>query len=274
MSEEIKVLIGDDEVQAMAAGEYLSNKGITTKNIEKNPLIIQHETIFNKPDAVLICWDTEILQSLCKILKNLEDSPYIILIYEKDKSNVPVFFENIDMHISCGFNSEHIYRCLFSEIICKNEASNKNYDITKNVLNNNIISDVNINQGQILHNKITEILNRLCVSPRYNGYNCLREAIKIAVADNQCHKGISKQIYPEIAKMMNTAPSAVERSIRTAIHKSWNKTTAADRIEFFGVYAINNQIVPTNSEYIYIIADKLCCSLYGGEYPTDSTCAN
>ncbi len=113
----------------------------------------------------------------------------------------------------------------------------------------------------VLHNLITGILNKLCVSPRYTGYNYIREAVKLAALDKSAIKGVSKQIYPDVAAKLSVTASGVERNIRTAIHKAWEKADTFVKVEMFGTYALKEDWVPTNSEFIYIIAEKINCEM-------------
>jgi hypothetical protein len=51
----------------------------------------------------------------------------------------------------------------------------------------------------------------------------MRDAIKMVIADPNLLGGITKELYPSIAKKYNTTPSRVERAIRHAIEVAWTR---------------------------------------------------
>lgn len=96
--------------------------------------------------------------------------------------------------------------------------------------------------------------------PRYvTGYQYLKEAIQ-RVKDNrkECsYGGVTKWLYPEIAKKFETTPSRVERSIRYAIEVAWNRMDPDDIFKLFG-NSINPEVgKPTNSQFIITLMEKL-----------------
>ena len=113
-----------------------------------------------------------------------------------------------------------------------------------------------------LHMDITRILTALCFTPKYSGYDYVREAIKLAVEQGDRCCGISKSIYPTVAKLSHTTNSAVESGIRTAIRRAWMRTDDSVKIELFGTYALCEGWIPTNSEFIFVLADRLVCNSY------------
>ena len=70
-------------------------------------------------------------------------------------------------------------------------------------------------------------------------------------------KGITKELYPEIAKTFSTTVSRVERAIRHAIEVSWNRGNWDLMEEIFGHSVDIDKAKPTNSEFIVTVADKL-----------------
>ena len=69
--------------------------------------------------------------------------------------------------------------------------------------------------------------------------------------------GITKELYPDIAKKYDTTVSRVERAIRHAIEVSWNRGNWDYMEELFGHSVDIDKAKPTNSEFIVTIADKL-----------------
>ena len=89
------------------------------------------------------------------------------------------------------------------------------------------------------------------------GYQYIRDSIIMMYNDSSYIGGITKQLYPEIAKKYKTTPSRVERAIRHAIEVAWNRGKMETIDELFG-YTINvEKGKPTNSEFIALISDKI-----------------
>ena len=79
----------------------------------------------------------------------------------------------------------------------------------------------------------------------------------MSVQDMDILNSITKQLYPEIAKMHHTTSSRVERAIRHAIEVAWSRGKMDTINELFG-YTINTgKGKPTNSEFIALISDKM-----------------
>ena len=95
--------------------------------------------------------------------------------------------------------------------------------------------------------KATEILRKIGVPANVSGYRYLREAIAKTREDGGRVKGITKLLYPDIAKKFGTSGESVERAIRHAIGLAWQSGALR---EMFA-----NK--PTNSEFISLIADDL-----------------
>ena len=55
------------------------------------------------------------------------------------------------------------------------------------------------------------------------GYQFLRQAVKMVVADPDVINRITKELYPGIARYFGTSASKVERAIRHAIEVAWNR---------------------------------------------------
>lgn len=231
--EKIKLLIGDNTAASANTAQQLSTVGWEVCCTERNPLDVQMKALSEKFDAIVIFTDAGYSDVL---VTNLRDCVHDCLLVSVGNEC------GADISLSAPLNSSAIYNTL----CCRLELTP--VDIS-----------IQLDDNARLHNSITKIISGLCITPRYNGYNYLREAIKIAVSTDDNSLGVSKNIYPEIAKRCCTSASAVERGIRTAIHRGWEKTAMATKINFFGTYASRKDWTPTNSEFIFIIADKLCC---------------
>lgn len=111
--------------------------------------------------------------------------------------------------------------------------------------------------SQNLERRITELILDVGIPAHIKGYHYLRSAIQMTVEDNTMLNGITKVLYPNIAKKYETTPSRVERAIRHAIEVAWDRGNIDTLHKLFG-YSINTaKGKPTNSEFIAMISDKL-----------------
>ena len=104
---------------------------------------------------------------------------------------------------------------------------------------------------------ITKMLHELGVPSHIKGYQYIREGITLVYRNPEMVGGITKELYPEIAKKFDSTVSRVERSIRHAIEVSWNRGSWDLMEEIFGHSVDVDKAKPTNSEFIVTIADKL-----------------
>lgn len=72
------------------------------------------------------------------------------------------------------------------------------------------------------------------------GCNYLTEAVRFALTDASLTRNLSRGLYLEISRSMNTTPSRVERSIRNAISVAYEK----------GELDGNMITCPSNKEFI------------------------
>ncbi len=104
---------------------------------------------------------------------------------------------------------------------------------------------------------ITKILHELGVPSHIKGYQYIREGITVLFDKPEVIGGITKELYPDIAKKFDTTVSRVERAIRHAIEVSWNRGNWQLMEEIFGHSVDIDKAKPTNSEFIVTVADKL-----------------
>lgn len=104
---------------------------------------------------------------------------------------------------------------------------------------------------------ITKMLHELGIPSHIKGYQYIREAVNIIFERPEIIGGITKELYPELAKKFNTTTSRVERAIRHAIEVSWNRGNLEFMEELFGFSVDIDRAKPTNSEFVVTLADKL-----------------
>ena len=105
--------------------------------------------------------------------------------------------------------------------------------------------------------RVTNIIHDVGVPAHIKGYQYIREAILLAVEDEEIINSITKVLYPNLAKKYQTTPSRVERAIIHAIEVAWNRGQIEMHDKIFGYTVNSNKGKPTNSEFIAMIADKL-----------------
>ena len=105
--------------------------------------------------------------------------------------------------------------------------------------------------------RVTNIIHDVGVPAHIKGYQYIREAILLAVENEEIINSITKVLYPSLAKKYQTTPSRVERAIRHAIEVAWNRGQIEIHDKIFGYTVNSNKGKPTNSEFIAMIADKL-----------------
>ena len=126
-------------------------------------------------------------------------------------------------------------------------------DVAKNSVKSQSIDLIHNN----LKISITKTLHELGVPSHIKGYQYIREGISIVYNNPDIVGGITKELYPEIAKKYDSTGSRVERAIRHAIEVSWNRGNWDLMEEIFGHSVDIDKAKPTNSEFIVTIADKL-----------------
>lgn len=127
-----------------------------------------------------------------------------------------------------------------------------------------IINSVDTKQGVStapilgkMEEKITNIFITVGIPAHIKGYQFLREAIKLAIANPEIINSITKKLYPTIAEKFSTSPSKVERAIRHAIEVAWNRGKIENINNVFGLKVYSSNEKPTNGEFIALVADKM-----------------
>lgn len=123
----------------------------------------------------------------------------------------------------------------------------------------------NINQEEVkqlknmdLESKISHVLYEIGMPVHIKGYQYVKEAILMTVQDITILNHITRELYPRIAAMYATTSSRVERAIRHAISMAWiREDTSYEKENIFGYMLGLENRVPTNSEFIALMADKI-----------------
>ena len=117
--------------------------------------------------------------------------------------------------------------------------------------------DTAINYETELYERISHALCELCITPNYCGYRYLRSILTLVISDPDIVRCISKTIYPKVARIHGAKPACIERGVRTAIGRSWAKVCNEVKVKYFGIHSVLLENCPTNSEFIFIVAERL-----------------
>ncbi len=105
-----------------------------------------------------------------------------------------------------------------------------------------------------LEGEISVLLSRMGISASIKGYHFIRKAVLLAVEDQEILVGITKGLYPDIAREYKTTASKVERAIRHAIESAWKKNGPQVYFEAAGYLPSEK---PTNGQFIAAISEFL-----------------
>ena len=105
--------------------------------------------------------------------------------------------------------------------------------------------------------QISNLTRQLGIPAHLKGYQYLRKAIIMAMKDPAVMDGVTKILYPDIAKCYGTTASCVERAMRKAIAVAWERGNIDFLQYYFGCTKKPQMAKPTNSEFIATVADIL-----------------
>ena len=95
--------------------------------------------------------------------------------------------------------------------------------------------------------RIAQILKDLSVPVHLNGYKYLKDAIEL-VYNHPIPLLMTKDVYPSVAAKYRVTHSSVERAMRHAVEKAWDRRDPNIYKTYFGV--ITTKDVPTNGEFV------------------------
>lgn len=104
--------------------------------------------------------------------------------------------------------------------------------------------------------RIERLLSRIGMPSHLKGYQYLKTALEICLNDMEALDGITKRLYPEVAKKHKTTKEKVEHAVRHAIESAWKRGDEREHKNLFG-YCQTEGKRPTNAEFITRMADYL-----------------
>jgi two-component system response regulator (stage 0 sporulation protein A) len=120
-----------------------------------------------------------------------------------------------------------------------------------------IVTSVTRDDASKLDPIIMELLRKLGMPANVRGYNYSLRAIQLCVVDPSYIREITKRLYVDIAACYNTTPSRVERGIRHAVEKVFDRGDEDYIYKVFGNTLDIKKGKLTNSEFIAASANEI-----------------
>lgn len=116
---------------------------------------------------------------------------------------------------------------------------------------------LNLKNEREIETRLMSIFLSVGISAHLQGYQYLKEAIKLIMSHPDYINSVTKKLYPLVAMKCETTPVRVERGIRHAIESSFSKGKMIYLNNIFGLDVLRGDEKPTNAEFVALIADKL-----------------
>ena len=231
---------------------FLPKDGFKTIEIieNSNPDVVVMDLFMHRIDAIGI---------ISAIKKNKKiDMPIFIITSNFARSTLER--EALSVGASCFLLKPVSCMDIIDKII-QFSYKNQSARIISKFINNDKICNVGSGPNSSLELQVTEILHQIGVPAHIKGYHYLRASIMLAIENRDIINHITKELYPTVAKQYKTTSTRVERAIRHAIEVAWDRGDVDVLNSYFG-YTIHNQKgKPTNSEFVAMIADKICLKI-------------
>lgn len=114
-----------------------------------------------------------------------------------------------------------------------------------------------------LENCLEEIFNAIGIKRNLLGTQYLRDAVRLIVPNPQLYnKRFTTKLYPDIAKLHNSSPAKIERSIRHCIEVCYNNGHLQNLNTVFKCNVIDKVYKPSNGELISFLAEQILHRLH------------
>lgn len=104
---------------------------------------------------------------------------------------------------------------------------------------------------------ISNTLLDVGINPGLLGWEYLKVGIEMAYNDREYLRHMTGKLYPDIAKVVDSTASRVERAIRHAIESAFNNMAEDTRKKYFGNVVSMNSGKVTNSTFIAVIVERI-----------------
>lgn len=111
-------------------------------------------------------------------------------------------------------------------------------------------------KNQMIVNSIRENMRLLGIPAKIRGYRYIFDAVMLTLYDSDLLYSITKQLYPRLAKISDTTVASVERAIRVAVKRSWEKGSYEVITDMFGS-TVKDGAGPTNGQFISMLTERV-----------------
>jgi two-component system response regulator (stage 0 sporulation protein A) len=120
-----------------------------------------------------------------------------------------------------------------------------------------MIETIMTSKGSV-HDKVSKILRECNVRPHLSGFTYLKEAI-VQVYSGVCTmRGVTKTLYPAVARIYDTTPPAVERAMRHAITYAWERSKSEPSIILDDLFRYPKRFtIPTITEFVATVVESM-----------------
>lgn len=246
MSNNIKILIADDSVEGtLTYSAALAGQGFLVLNREKDGRILLEKIKSEAPDIVVTDAFLPGINAE-EVIRTIRSSVYkcpafLVIIPEND----PVYANKLKAAGATAVMPKPIDSRSYVEAVA---------ELVKQTGKPVIYSSDDDEDMEII---VTDVIHQVGVPAHIKGYQYLRDAIILCVFNPDMLEGVTKILYPTVARRFSTTPSRVERAIRHAIEIAWDRGDVDTLNSFFGYTVNTGKGKPTNSEFIALITDKL-----------------
>lgn len=252
MEKRIKVLLADNsENFGQPCAAVMRAHGLEAQTVEKDGRAVLNAIPELRPDVVIMDFFLPRLDAI-GVMKgiasiHLPQAPQIMIMSNFDNPNLEreAHLAGADYYFLKPFDADEMSERILT--LCgknKVESSRRSQPIATVPTNSS------------LEMRVTEIIHQIGVPAHIKGYQYLRDAILMAIEDDDIINAVTKRLYPAVAKKHGTTSSRVERAIRHAIEVAWDRGDVDVLNSYFGYTIHNGRGKPTNSEFIAMISDK------------------
>lgn len=255
--EELKVLIADyDDASREVLGDQIRREtglhlcGTTNSGKELLELVHREKPDLIVMDLVLPWMDgISVMEALQKDTE-IESKPIIIVLTQINSETMiqGAFAAGASYYILKPYDVYSVLERI--RTIGRNAAGRESY--LMNVPNTAVEE-----AEKRLDVEIDRRISEAGVPHHIKGYRYLNTAIHLCIEDMDKLNGVTKDLYPSIAKKHNTTSSRVERAIRHAIEVACSRALPDSSSELYQYLITPDGHRPTNSEFIAFMSDRI-----------------
>lgn len=240
---EMRALLCSESENMRKLADMLTKNGVSVKVCPAEPLDILQECMTQPPFAVLI---EEGAFEYRELVRKISAQSAITKVYILCDPFTPYF--DIHSEYKDIYYIDNMYK--HTDILAKLKYS------AVDIVKKDYISRETL--YQTADNIVHTALNELCFTANYTGSAYLQSSlVALCLSDLKHSDSMCKTIYPYIADQFDVSTASVERSIHTVIKRCWNNSSDEAHVKYFGFIYSKDRGVPTNREFIMILADSL-----------------